>query len=678
MGTLTATLNPIEAHERTVGQIFSDSYAFEIPPYQRPYAWHLEQARELLSDLMEAAGNSANTNGMYFLGSIVLIKAPTDPQSKVVDGQQRLTTLTILLAVLRDLTTDTEMKISRSNLVYQKANPDSGTQDRYRVLLRPQDRAFFAKHIQTVGASIQSLNLSALSGSQLRIAENAAYFRDKLGALDEPQRNKLVAFLVQRCYVVVVAVSTAEVARRIFTVLNARGLDLTATDILKADLLERASRSREYDLASRWEAIEQALGRDEMVELFGHIRMIFEREKPRIALESGFRKVVAPFSGEADEFIGDVLEPIADAFMLLNDGQGIAKQFGEVAAKAVRSLNRIDSKDWMPPALLRLWKRQPNDEAEVGSFLVQLERLAYFLFVTRGEINTRIERFAQVMDDFDPLVPDYVSKEALTLSAAEQARFLSALSGPLYTVTRVCKPVMQRLDEALSSGGASYDKLVSIEHVLPQTVNDDSEWAILFPQEELRTRWTHRLANLVFLTRRINIKASNWDFLKKKEKYFASEDGSSPFVLTQGVLQTDRWDPEHLIARQTKVIGTLAKVWSLDLACLDQDLAADNEFRRIREELGAGEDDGSWRSDIVAALKLLGGSAHLDAIYSKVRELRSESGRSLPPSYKALVRKNLEQHSSDSDAFTRRFDIFQASDKGSGMWAIRQGAPPMP
>ena len=92
-----------------------------------------------------------------------------------------------------------------------------------------------------------------------------------------------------------------------------------------------------------------------------------------------------------------------------------------------------------------------------------------------------------------------------------------------------------------SSGGASYDELVSIEHVLPQTVEDGSEWAILFPDEQERSDWTHRLANLVFLTHRINTRASNWDFDRKKKEYLASGDGSSPFVITQGVLQTDKW-----------------------------------------------------------------------------------------------------------------------------------------
>ncbi len=555
-------LSPIEAHENKLGDIFGDAYAFEIPSYQRPYAWEEQQVQELLTDLLDAMDNGTENGGVYFLGSIVLIKSPNDPQCKVVDGQQRLTTLTILFSVLRDLTSDNETKISRRTYIYQKANPDSGTQDRFRLLLRERDRAFFQRYIQQPDATNQKPDMDALEGSQQCIARNAYYLRSQLEVIPEERRNALIAFLVQRCYLVIVAVPTPEAARRIFTVLNARGLDLTATDILKANLLERAGSVIEKNLADRWESVELDIGRDKMVELFGHMRMMYERDKPRIALEVGFSKYVTPFNENANQFVSELLEPIADAWLLLSNPEKISKKFGSEVVRAVNSLERIDNKDWVPPILLRLWKRSKSDSEAVAKFIINLERVAYYLFVTRADINARIARFSTVMDEFDPRAGKE-SKTGLTLSSAEQKEFLEALSGPLYLKARVCKPVMQRLDEALSSGGASYDQLVSIEHVLPQTVDEDSEWYDLFPDEEQREEWTHRLANLVFLTHRINKRSSNWGFDRKKEEYFSSEDGSSPFPITQSVLQAKRWSVDYLESRQEKLLSVLAKVWQL-------------------------------------------------------------------------------------------------------------------
>jgi hypothetical protein len=142
---------------------------------------------------------------------------------------------------------------------------------------------------------------------------------------------------------------------------------------------------------------------------------------------------------------------------------------------------------------------------------------------------------------------------------------VQALNGPLYIKTRVCRPVLRRLDEALSAGGANYDDaVISIEHVLPQSVAEASEWASLFPDPAQRGYWTHRIANLVLLTKRINTRASNWDVERKKREYFSSKDGTSPFPVTQGVLQTGAWSLEALIKRQAQLLRRLRAVWMLN------------------------------------------------------------------------------------------------------------------
>jgi hypothetical protein len=91
------------AHEQPIQKIFSDDYVFSIPDYQRPYAWTPDEARELIDDLLgfiEVNPGPVSEMPSYFLGSIVLIKGDS-PVADVVDGQQRLTTLTLLLAAIR-------------------------------------------------------------------------------------------------------------------------------------------------------------------------------------------------------------------------------------------------------------------------------------------------------------------------------------------------------------------------------------------------------------------------------------------------------------------------------------------------------------------------------------------------------------------------------------------------
>jgi hypothetical protein len=116
----------------------------------------------------------------------------------------------------------------------------------------------------------------------------------------------------------------------------------------------------------------------------------------------------------------------------------------------------------------------------------------------------------------------------------------------------------------LSGGGAVYDyPIVTIEHVLPQTPKKDSQWMKWFPEQADRDGWVHRLANLVLLSRKKNSEAQNFDFETKKEKYFTSDKGVVPFVLTTQVLGHSEWTPELLKKRQADLLEKLRELWSL-------------------------------------------------------------------------------------------------------------------
>ena len=94
---------------------------------------------------MDAMHTNGESNRLYFLGSIVLVKTPGESEARVVDGQQRLTTLTILFSVLRDLTENAELQFSRDTYIKQAASKDLGRPDRLRLHLRERDQDFFEK-----------------------------------------------------------------------------------------------------------------------------------------------------------------------------------------------------------------------------------------------------------------------------------------------------------------------------------------------------------------------------------------------------------------------------------------------------------------------------------------------------------------------------------------------------
>jgi uncharacterized protein with ParB-like and HNH nuclease domain len=259
------------AHEQSISRIFSNDYVFRVPSYQRPYAWTTEQAGELfddLADFMKSRPGEVDEMPPYFLGSIVLIKPENLPDADVVDGQQRLTTLTIILSAIR-------ANVGQANaaditqLIYEKGSQILGTQDRFRLSLRDRDREFFQKHIQREGGFAELLELVDVdSNSQRNIRDNARLFNVRLKAMPEQGRLDLAQFVVTRCYLVTVATPDINSAFRIFSVLNTRGLDLSATDILKAQIIGGITARQRDAYTKKWEDTEEDLGRDAFGELF--------------------------------------------------------------------------------------------------------------------------------------------------------------------------------------------------------------------------------------------------------------------------------------------------------------------------------------------------------------------------------------------------------------------------
>jgi uncharacterized protein with ParB-like and HNH nuclease domain len=290
----------IQGSEKPIAKVFSDDFAFTIPNYQRPYAWTTEEAGELLEDLLIAInGDNKSVDDLnpYFLGSVVLIKGER-PDSQIVDGQQRLVTLSILLSAIRSIVGEKEAK-GISAMVYEKGNPILGTPDRYRLTIRERDKRFFQEYIQ-VEAGIEKLKdlnadlNAALPESCQNIRKNALLFLSRLEKLTEKQRVFLSSFIALRCYIVVVSTPDLNSAYRIFSVLNDRGLDLSLTDILKAEIIGKVGKTDEDLYTKRWEDLEDNLGRDSFENLFAHIRMMYAKIKLRTTVLQEFRDYVNP------------------------------------------------------------------------------------------------------------------------------------------------------------------------------------------------------------------------------------------------------------------------------------------------------------------------------------------------------------------------------------------------
>ncbi len=559
-------MSPTKIHgaEYTLGSVFSNQFFFEIADYQRPYAWETDQAGELMDDLLtaleEGSGSVENLNP-YFLGSIVLIKSD-NPDAEVVDGQQRLTTITILLAALRALVPHMYAQ-AISKLLYREGDPILGTSNSYRLLSRKRDRDFFRKYIQDEGGVglLVALDRAALTDSRRNFRDNAELFLQRLTAMTEAERIRLLQFIITRCFLVVVSTPDLTSAYRIFSVMNDRGLDLSPTDILKSEVIGAIANEHEREqYAQIWEGEEEDLGRDGFRALFAHIRTIYGKDKLRKTLLEGFREAVKP-AADPQAFIDDVLVPYSDSYELITKASYKASRRAEEVNWWFRWLNSIDNFDWTPVALSFFKRNQHNSDALVH-FLSDLERLAAGMMVLRVGLNERLLRYARVLREIEADADLYQFGSALQLTDDERSAILRTLDGDLYLMVKQRLYILLRLDDALTDGGTNtYRGINTIEHVLPQNPAANSTWMQWYPSPEDRYRYVHRLGNLVLLSQRKNSSAQNYDFDVKKEKYF--KRGVATYALTIQVLNEATWTPAVVERRQQELLAKFKEIWRL-------------------------------------------------------------------------------------------------------------------
>ncbi|PCJ28174.1 MAG: hypothetical protein COA96_01305 [SAR86 cluster bacterium] len=557
----------ISAAEHPLSKIFSSDFEYIIPSYQRPYAWGILHTYDLFDDLYDFYKSEIDEG--YFLGSIVLIKQENNTHSEVIDGQQRLTTLTILLAAMASKMTG-ESQDRLKQYIREPGNHFEGLKSKPRLTLRDRDKDFFEKYVQSLDFDgLLKLDPETLSSeAQKNIYKNSNSLLlclDKKFGDSVEELTAFVRFILQRCFLVTVSTPSQKSAFRVFSVMNTRGMSLQATDIIKADIIGKIDDQEQQDeYNERWEDMEVELGREGFNDLFGYVRMIYNKDKAKRAILDEFRTHVLSKITSPTELIEKVLEPYADALATLKNANYEASSNAQDINGYLKWLNRIDNSDWLPPAIQFLSQHKHNPEYVLW-FFKKLERLAAYMHVCAKNINERISRYADLLEGLEKTHSMELPVSSVELRDDEKLSMMQALDGNIYDLTaRRRNYLILRLDAFLSDGGASYDpNILTIEHVLPQTVDEDSQWASIWPIEEVRKEWVHRIANLVPLNRRRNSQARNFDFDRKKSAYFTGKSGVSSYALTTQVLNSSEWSPEFIEKRQVELLDALNENWEL-------------------------------------------------------------------------------------------------------------------
>lgn len=548
----------IEADKRILQKIFSEDFWFVIPEYQRPYVWQKDNIEELIEDLYYAFEHKGENE--YFLGSLVLknINNENFNEYEVLDGQQRLTTFFMMIAVLRDILDDEDYKSTLRELIYQKENKLKKIPSRNRLTYYIRDNVkdfiddFIIKDDGTKRkedllqySEKENISISNMANALL-VIHNLLSKKDKL--------DDFVVFLLNKALFIYVSTDNTEDAFRLFTILNDRGIPLTSSDILKSTNIGQMDKDDLKRYSKLWEDIESKYGNN-FDRFLVFIRNIIVKQKANTNLLDEFEKNI---------YEKGKLNKGKDTIDLLSRYDDIYDEIIELQSNKLSNQYKnlitimkigLVSEDWIPALMYYYDKFKFN---RLDDFLRKLEYKFSGDLISQETPTTRVENMNKIMKEIERIdesqLDDFIDNSSLF--NINKNSYREVISGNVYK-RKFVRYLLLKLEYLRSDNTvhlSSY-KNISVEHILPQNPSQNSYWVKSFTKDE-REFWTHKIANLVLISKRKNSKLGNLDYIEKKERYL--KDRVDAFKGSKIFLEKNsQWDVEVLEKRQDVLVDML-------------------------------------------------------------------------------------------------------------------------
>lgn len=544
-----------------VAKLFSDDYRFKIPYFQRGYAWREVHVLRLLADIEAAAAGSLPMN-WYPLGVIILARQPGEDDAWLADGQQRLITLTILLAVLRDLETDADLAaaLGRSILRAPATAGAAPLPADARLVPQQQIEGLLFDHVQASGATAREApdDLDDQSEGSANVIANRDRLRAVLAAKPDDERRRIARFLLDSCIILVVSVDNHDVARLLFSTMHDTGLRPTPVDLFKAQVLSPLADEARNDARSTWEDLEARLGRQDFEVVLREIAILETRARPRRQVEAILLDTFGLATADgAQRFLDAHLRPLGHHYAAMTQAMFGAGPLSPPQQRCLQHLSWVRNHDgWMTPALHWLATRA-DDAAQTDEFLRRLEAHAWVQMILAPEPDRRDKRYLAVLEAIDAgRRPADI--EALAVASQDITAIREILAKPSFTRRDYRQFLLLRLDTVFAGGdGAQQVPAATIEHILPRRPGANSQWRQVFTAAQADAL-RNSLGNLTLLTKSEQNAAGNADFERKRGVY-----RTSAFALTRQLAQGEAWRPDDVRERTSALIEALLRDWGL-------------------------------------------------------------------------------------------------------------------
>lgn len=529
----------------TLRGLLRSSSLFAVPPYQRAYSWRDDQVEKLLDDTLNACEAGEQS---YLLGTMVMQKM-TDGTYLVVDGYQRLMTLTLILSHLRDKHADTQIAARLQGLIAPGG--------RGRLVPRRADQDLVKESVHHPGR-LARLSENTSSIAQRRLAASSKLIGETLAEASPETAERYANFLCRRITLNVIIADNAVSAGVLFRVLAERGLRMPESALVKSQLLVASGVPREEadDLSDRWDKLEDDLGEGPFEDFLKLTPQILTSDAPpKRPPDLSFFYDGAFKPDQAKRFVRQQIWAFADIFMRFNPREIEQFEARDDIKRLMKCLLLYREKHWMAPAIDYL-ANHPTDTDETLAFLHGLDRLCFLRAVgalTENKLNARIAAILAAHGDMNVLA----NEGMLGLSKAECSLLIKKVNETMPNNEHRRRILALRCNAALPGGEVLVDSgaNATIEHIKP--LADTAYWLEKFPDTKKRNECTHLLGNFTIVSLTQNNAAANLSFEEKRKIYFK---GRRPVTaMTRSLEDLTDWNLPELEGRHEMLVQKLCE-----------------------------------------------------------------------------------------------------------------------
>lgn len=556
----------MDADRSKVIQFLEGNKQFTIPLYQRKYSWTTEQCRKLLDDLVKTGGNDDIDS--HFLGSVVSMPVQTPlttlTRLMIIDGQQRITTVSLLIIVLIEFLRKIEEspvnpdKLLNSYIVNQY---EEGA-DKYKLLLTEDDKLSYIDKVDNLYRKnpIKSGENDSIS----KIRDNYRFFKRNI-----KEDNYMDVYNgLQKLIIIHVGLEYGkDNPQLIFESLNSTGLELSNADLIRNYILmglEKDEQERLYN--DYWHRMEVTFEESEQKNLFDRfIKDYLTIKLKRIPTNRAVYQEFKDFSiyyGSVEDLVEDVYKYAQYYFNIVLD-----KEPDPELRYKLTKFNQLGF-DITRPFLLKIYEDYDNEKITSEDFIEIIDIIESYLIrrlicdIPTPSLN---KTFADLYYEMDE--NNYIqSLEIALLIKDKSKRFPNDLEfrenflvKDIYN-SRINEYILKNIEEYLNPKEQVDTSNLTIEHIMPQNP-DAQSWKEDLGTEtfhELQKQYLHTIGNLTLTG--YNTEYADKGFNQKQNMKGGYKD--STINLNKGLRELTKWDEEEIIKRAEKLHEISEKIWS--------------------------------------------------------------------------------------------------------------------